>query len=82
MSGKGVRKKVSGLFFAKERELAEDFAHHYGEGVIELRVPKSTYDARLKQHEYPYQGGPNTELPVPHAEFDVINSAERKWHKP
>jgi len=68
-------------YFAKERSLAEDYAKHYGDGVIELKIPKDVYNSKMKQHEYLYQGGPRTELPVPHSEFDVINSAERIWHK-
>ena len=68
-------------YFAKDRALAEDYAKHYGEGVIELQIPKSTYDARLKQYEYNYQGGPYKELPVPHSEFEVQNDAERIWHQ-
>lgn len=68
-------------YFAKERSLAEDYAKHYGDGVIELKIPKDVYNSRMKQHEYLYQGGPRTELAVPHSEFDVLNSAERIWHK-
>jgi hypothetical protein len=61
--------------------LADEYAKHYGEGVIELKVPKDVYDKQLKQYEYPYQGGPYTELPVPHRGFDALNSAERVWHR-
>jgi RHS repeat-associated protein len=68
-------------YFAKDRTLAEDYAKHYGEGVIELKIPRSTYETRLSQHEYSYQGGPYQEVVVPHSEFDVLNSAERIWHK-
>jgi hypothetical protein len=68
-------------YFAKEKALADEYAKHYGDGVIELKVPKEVYDSRLKQHEYNYQGGPYTELPVPHSEFDILNSVERIWHQ-
>jgi RHS repeat-associated protein len=68
-------------YFTKDKALADEYAKHYGEGVIELKVPKSTYNNQLKQFEYPYQGGPYTELPVPHSGFDALNGAERVWHK-
>jgi len=68
-------------YSSKEMGLAEEYAHHYGEGVIELKIPKSVYKARIAQYEYLYQSGPNTELSVPHNEFDVLNSAKRVWHR-
>jgi hypothetical protein len=68
-------------YFAKEKSLAQEYARHYGEGVIEVKVLKAVYDNRLKQYEQLYQGGPRTELPIPHSEFDVLNSSEIIWHK-
>jgi RHS repeat-associated protein len=68
-------------YFAKERNLAEEYARHYGEGVIEIRVPKDIYEARIKQYEYPYQGGSHTELAIPHSEFEVLNNSTRELHK-
>ncbi|NYZ70071.1 hypothetical protein H0A36_29070 [Endozoicomonas sp. SM1973] len=68
-------------YFAKDKSLAEDYAKHYGEGVIELKVPQEVYESRLKIYEYKYQGGSQIELPIPHSEFDILNSVERIWHK-
>jgi len=67
-------------YFAKERSLAEEYARHYGEGVIEIRIPKEVYDTRLKQYEYPYYGD-RTEIVIPHSEFDILNNSERVRHK-
>ncbi len=69
-------------YFAKEKSIADEYAPHgpYGEGVVEVQVPKDVYDARLRQYEQPYQGGPRTELPIPPKEFDVLNNSPRKLH--
>jgi len=67
-------------YFAKERSLAEEYARHYGEGVIEIRISKEVYDTRLKQYEYSYEGG-RTEIVIPHSEFEVLNNAVRVRHK-
>ena len=42
-------------YFAKDKGLADEFAQHYGEGVIEIEVPTSVYEGRLKKHEQLYQ---------------------------
>ena len=68
-------------YFAKQPELAQQFAEHYGEGVLEVQVPKDVYDARLLQYEQPYQGGPHIELPIPTSEFDALNNSTRILHK-
>ena len=60
------------VHFAKERELAEQYARCYGEGVIEVQVPKDVYDARLLQYEKPYYPGPYTELAIPVSEFQRL----------
>ncbi len=67
-------------YFAKDKDLADEFALHYGEGVIEVKVPRSVYESRLKRHEQLYQVGPHIELPIPHEDFDVLNQAERIHH--
>ena len=67
-------------YFAKQRELAEEYAKHYGDGVLEVEIPKDVYDARIRPHEVPYQGGPQVELPIPHKDFDVLNDAQRRLH--
>lgn len=67
-------------YFARQRELAEEYARHYGDGVLEVEIPKDVYDARIRPHEVPYQGGPQIELPIPHKDFDVLNEAQRRLH--
>ena len=67
-------------YFAKDRSLADEYALHYGDGVIEVEVPMEAYDARLRKYESFYQGGPRIELPIPHEDFDVLNSSTRKFH--
>jgi hypothetical protein len=63
-------------YFAKQRELAEQYAKLYGEGVLEVDIPKSVYDARIRPHEVPYLSDPKLiEIPVPHSAFDVLNAA-------
>jgi hypothetical protein len=68
-------------YFAKHKSLADEFAQHYGAGVIEVAVPKDLYEMRLKKHEQLYQVGPQIELPIPHEDFDVLNISARKLHE-
>jgi hypothetical protein len=68
-------------YFAKDKSLADEFAQHYGEGVIEVVILRSLYNARLKKHEQLYQEGPEVELPIPHEDFDVLNNSVRKLHE-
>jgi hypothetical protein len=68
-------------YFAKQPELAQQFAEHYGEGALEVQVPKEVYDARLMQYEQPYQDGPHTELPTPTSEFGTLNNSTRILNK-
>ncbi|MBZ8181188.1 RHS repeat domain-containing protein [Oscillatoria salina] len=65
-------------YFAKQKSLADEYAQYYDEGVLEVDIKKDTYDARIKQHERPYQGGPSIEIPIPHEDFDVLNNAIRR----
>lgn len=55
-----------GFGVARDREIAESYAVHYGEGVIETRVPRSIYDKHFAPYEMKYLGSPpGTELAVP-----------------
>jgi intein/homing endonuclease len=65
-------------YFAKERELAEEYARYYKDGVLEVDIPEDIYNQRIKKHERLYQGGPLTEIPIPHEDFDVLNNANRR----
>jgi hypothetical protein len=64
----------------KGKALADDYALHYGEGILEVMVPRDAYRLRLQTHERLYQAGPHIELAVPHADFDVLNNSIRRWH--
>ena len=68
-------------YFAKQRRLAEEFARSYGDGVLEVQIPQDIYDSRISRYEFPYQGGPEIEIPIPHSEFDVLNEATRILHR-
>ncbi|NJL81621.1 MAG: hypothetical protein HC917_27925 [Richelia sp. SM2_1_7] len=68
-------------YFAKERELAEEYEKYYQDGILEVDIQKGIYNARIKKHERLYQGGPLHEIPIPHQDFDVLNSAIRRLVK-
>ena len=68
-------------YFANDRELADQFARHYGEGVIEVQIPRAAYLRKFQQFEAPYQGGPLTELPIPARLVEQLNLYPRTWHR-
>ncbi|WP_051362846.1 RHS repeat-associated core domain-containing protein [Amycolatopsis thermoflava] len=72
---------AAGAFFARDRELADTYAGHYGEGVIEIQVPASDYADRFEPFEQPYQGGPLTEVEIPASRVEELNQYPRKWHR-
>lgn len=64
-----------------EKEIADSYATHYGEGVIETRVPRGIYDEHFAQYEMKYLGTPpGTELAIPPHMLDVLSQFERIWH--
>ncbi|WP_258564836.1 putative T7SS-secreted protein [Streptomyces sp. WELS2] len=69
------------VYFAKERQLAEMYANHYGEGVIEIQVPIKDYLERFARHEHPYEGGPLTELEIPNTVIEELNQYPRIRHR-
>lgn len=72
----------NGAYFAKEKELADSFATHYGEGVIETKVPRSVYEEHFAQHEMPFLGSPpGTELAIPPDKLELLSQFERIWHR-
>ena len=69
-------------YFAKQRELAEDYARNYGDGILEVDIPKTLYDNRIKPLEKAYLSDPRlTEIPIPHSEFEILNSAIRRLNR-
>ncbi|NEB32383.1 hypothetical protein G3I62_25375 [Streptomyces sp. SID14446] len=69
------------VYFAKERELADVYAKSYGEGVVEIKIPKSEYAAKYQRYEVKYQGGPLTELEIPNNIVEDLNRYPRVRHK-
>ncbi|WP_328670901.1 DUF6531 domain-containing protein [Streptomyces sp. NBC_00328] len=69
------------VYFAKERELADVYARSYGEGVVEIKIPKSEYAAKYEQYERKYQGGPLKELEIPNNVVEDLNQYPRVRHK-
>lgn len=56
----------NGAYFAREREIADSYAVHFGERVIEMRVPRGVYDQHFAPFEMKYLGSPpGAELEIP-----------------
>ncbi|MFJ8793346.1 DUF6531 domain-containing protein, partial [Streptomyces sp. NPDC102462] len=69
------------VYFAKERHVAEKYAKSYGEGVIEIKIPKSEYSAKYEKYERNYEGGPEKELEIPNNVVEELNQYPRVRHK-
>ncbi|MFI9387440.1 RHS repeat-associated core domain-containing protein [Kutzneria sp. NPDC052558] len=68
-------------YFTRDRAVAEKYARSYGEGIISVVVPKRDFDAKFARYEYPYEGGPLTELEIPINSVSQLNSYPRYWRK-
>ena len=72
----------NGAYFARQREISESYAVHYGEGVIETRIPRSVYDENFAQYEMVYLGTPpGAEFAIPPGKLELLNRFERIWHR-
>ncbi|WP_338672158.1 putative T7SS-secreted protein [Streptomyces sp. SCSIO 30461] len=70
------------VYFAKERTIPDTkYAPFYGEGVIEIRIPKSEYEALFARYEKPYEGGPEIELEIPNTIVEELNKYPRERHR-
>jgi RHS repeat-associated protein len=69
------------VYFAKERHIADKYAKSYREGVIEIKIPKSEYDAKFARYEKDYEGGPDKELDIPNNVVEDLNQYPRVRHK-
>jgi len=68
--------------FAREREIADSYAVHYGEGVVETRIPRSVNNEHFASYEMRYLGSPpGTELAVPPGKLPFLSSFERVRHQ-
>lgn len=64
-------------YFAKDRSIAEKFAHHYKEGIAELRYrPRNTKPCGA-QYERLYESRPRVELAIPREVVEQLNRYER-----
>jgi hypothetical protein len=68
-------------FFTRGDGEVRTYAYHYGEGILEVQIPREVYNQRIRRYEQLYQGGPEIEVPIPHSEFDVLNNARRILHE-
>ncbi len=72
-----------GAYFAHQdsRVIAENFARHYKEGIIETRVPADVYEDTLAQFERPFLDIPGTtEVLVPPEHLPLLNQFPRELH--
>ncbi|MEV0218687.1 DUF6531 domain-containing protein [Streptomyces sp. NPDC050704] len=69
------------VYFAKERSIADKYAKSYGEGVVEIKIPKSEYTAKYQKYERDYEGGPDKELEIPNNVVEELNQYPRVRHK-
>ncbi|MEU3739222.1 DUF6531 domain-containing protein [Streptomyces sp. NPDC032198] len=69
-------------YFGKKRDIAEKYAQSYGEGVIEIKIPKSEYDAKWAKYEQDYMDSPgDKELVIPNNVVEDLNQYPRIRHK-
>jgi hypothetical protein len=62
------------------RAIAESYAVHYGEGVIETRVPADAYEENFARFKMDYLGSPpGEELAIPGDKLDLLSSFPRIW---
>ena len=54
-------------YFALQRELAEEYANCYGDGIIELRIAGADYERFFKAFEQPYQEGKSAQVAIPNS---------------
>ncbi|MER6131189.1 DUF6531 domain-containing protein [Streptomyces sp. NPDC001815] len=69
------------VYFAKERHIADKYAKAYGEGVVEIEIPKSEYAEKYQKYERNYEGGPDKELEIPNDVVEGLNQYPRVRHK-
>ncbi|WP_337045401.1 hypothetical protein [Emticicia sp. 17c] len=59
------------------RHIAEEYAKAYGEGILEVRIPKEIYNKTFRIFERPMGSRPGTELVIPQTAFPLLNSQVR-----
>ncbi|MFD5454691.1 DUF6531 domain-containing protein [Streptomyces olivaceus] len=63
------------------RDIAEQYAKAYGEGIIEVRIPMDDYLMYFKHNVFKYEGGPAREAAIPNYDLDLLNDYPRWWHQ-
>jgi hypothetical protein len=67
-------------YFTRDRSVAEKYAQAYGEGVIEVVMPKRDFDAKFARYEYGYDGH-STQVVIPASQVSQLNRYPRHWLK-
>ncbi|MYS55858.1 hypothetical protein GTW46_38395, partial [Streptomyces sp. SID6013] len=63
------------------RDIAEQYAKAYGEGIIEIQIPLDDYLMYFKHNVFKYEGGPAQEAAIPNYDLDLLNDYPRWWHQ-
>jgi hypothetical protein len=62
------------------RAIAESYAVHYGEGVIETQIPADIYAENFARFEMKYLDSPSgSELAIPGDMLDLLSGFPRIW---
>jgi hypothetical protein len=48
---------------------------------MEVQIPADDYAELFQQYEYPYEGGPLTEVAIPSTDVEQLNDYLRTWHR-
>jgi RHS repeat-associated protein len=67
-------------YFTRDRSVAEKYADAYGEGIIEVVMPKRDFDAKFAQYEHGYDGH-STQVGIPASKVSQLNQYPRHWWK-
>ncbi|MFC8086043.1 RHS repeat-associated core domain-containing protein [Streptomyces sp. NPDC057340] len=63
------------------RNIAEQYAKAYGEGIIEIQIPLDDYLMYFKRNVFKYEGGPAQEAAIPNYDLELLNDYPRWWHQ-
>jgi|ERR1043165_6813704 hypothetical protein len=69
-------------YFAKQRELADEYERYYGGGVIEVQMESEDYRVRFQCFEEQYQATNWLQIAVPRDFLELFNrmTVRRIWH--
>ncbi|WP_299464601.1 hypothetical protein [uncultured Microscilla sp.] len=62
-----------------DRWIAEEYNRYYGEGILEIKIPKSVYDEHFKKYEQTYLGERRgIEVVIPKDDYSLLNTFSRE----